>query len=82
MVHIKLKVGHSYELKINEQRTIVFAVLYGFERGRNKDIYTIRIYDRKRDVEFPLEESTFDDWAKDGRIKELTAEEALAYVIG
>ncbi len=82
MVHIKLKVGHSYELKINEQRTIIFAVLYGFERGRNKDIYTIRIYDRNRDVEFPLEESTFDAWIKDGRIKELTAEEALAYVIG
>ncbi len=82
MVHIKLKVGHSYELKINEQRAIVFAVLYGFERGRNKDIYTIRIYERNRDVEFPLEESIFNAWVKDGRIKALTAEEALMYVLG
>ncbi len=82
MTKVKMNVGHSYELKVNEQKTIAFAVLYGFEKGRNIDIYTIRIYDGKRDVEFPLKESTFNTWVKNGRIKEITPEAALMYALG
>ena len=38
-----LKVGKYYELSIDGERKIIFAVLYGFERGKNKDVYSIRI---------------------------------------
>ena len=81
MSKIKMKVGQSYELKINEQKIIAFAVLYGFERGQNKEVYAIRIYEKHKDVEFPLEESTFDRWVKDGRISEITPEKALIYAL-
>jgi hypothetical protein len=77
MVHLKIKVAHYYELRLNEGQTFVFAVLYGFERGKNKDVYTLRMYNDTRDVEFPIEESTFERWVKEGRIQELSAEEAL-----
>jgi hypothetical protein len=81
MVHLKIKVAHYYELKLNEDRTFIFAVLYGFERGKNKDVYTLRMYNDKRDFEFPIEESTFERWVKEGRIQELTPEQALMYAI-
>jgi len=81
MFNQKIKVAHYYELKVSDQHTIVFAVLYGFERGKNKDVYTLRLFDGTRDVEFSIEESTFERWAKEGRIKEITVEEALGYAI-
>ena len=81
MLHLEIKVGHYYEFKLNETKTIAFAVLYGFERGRNKDVYTLRIFDSKKDFEFPIEKSTFDRWVKEGRIKEITPEEALVYAL-
>lgn len=81
MLKLKIKVGHYYELKVGEEHTIAFAVLYGFERGKNKDVYTVKMYTNKRDFEFPIEESTFDKWVKDGRIKEITSDEALVYAL-
>ena len=60
---------------------VVCAVLYGFERGKNKDVYTLRFFDGKKDFEFPVEDSTFDRWAQEDRVKEITAEEALAFVV-
>jgi len=60
---------------------VVCAVLYGFERGKNKDVYTLRIFDGKKDFEFPVENSTFDRWVQEDRVKEITAEEALAFVV-
>jgi len=81
MLHLKITVGHYYELKLDKEHTIAFAVLYGFERGKNKDVYTLRIYNSEKDFEFPLEESTFDKWVKEDRIKEITPEEALVYAI-
>jgi hypothetical protein len=77
---LKLKVGHYYSLRLKNDQMVVCAVLYGFERGKNKDIYTLRIFDGKKDFEFPVEDSTFDRWTQEGRIKEITAEEALAFV--
>jgi hypothetical protein len=81
MTHVKIKVGHYYEFKLNQEHTITFAVLYGFERGKNKDVYTVRMYDHKKDFEFPLEEQTFDRWVNEERIKEISPEEALAYAL-
>jgi len=81
MSRLKIKVGHYYAYKIGEKRKIAFAVLYGFERGKNKDVYTLRMYTGKGDFEFPIEESTFKKWVDEGRVKEITCDEALTYVI-
>ena len=81
MFKLKIKVGHYYTFTFGDDHTIAFAVLYGFERGKNKDVYTLRIYTRKGDFEFPIEESTFDKWVKEGRIREITPEETLVYAM-
>jgi len=81
MLKPKIKVGHYYEFKIGEKQTIAFAVLYGFERGKNKDVYTLRMFTSKGNFEFPIVESTFEKWVKEGRVKEITSDEALAYAI-
>ena len=78
MLKSKIKVGHYYELKLKEDYNIRFAVLYGFERGKNKDVYTVMIFRDTVNVEFPIEEFQFDKWFKEGRIKEITADEILA----
>ncbi len=66
MLGLKIKVGHYYEFKLAEKQTIAFAVLYGFERGKNRDVYTLRMFTSKGNFEFPIKNSTFDKWAKDG----------------
>jgi hypothetical protein len=81
MLKLKIKVGHYYTLTLGDEHTIAFAVLYGFERGKNKDVYTLRIYTRKGDFEFPIEQSTFDKWVNEGRIREITPKETLVYAI-
>ena len=81
MFKLKIKVGHYYTITLKDKQTVACAVLYGFERGKNKDVYTLRIYDGKRDVEFPVEESTFERWVSEGRVREITAEDALAYAL-
>jgi len=78
---LKIQVGHYYMITLDNKPPVACAVLYGFERGKNKDVYTLRIFDGKKDFEFPIEESTFEQWVQKGRVKEITAEEALAYVI-
>lgn len=78
MVKQKIQVGHYYEFKISDDRTVTFAVLYGFERGKNKDVYTVRMFTSKGDFEFPLEQRTFEAWAREGRLQEITADELLA----
>jgi hypothetical protein len=40
-----------------------------------------RMYTRKGNFEFPIEQSTFDKWDKEGRIREITSEEILDYAI-
>jgi len=78
MNHLKIKVGHYYMLTCESTR-LVCAVLYGFERGKNKEVYTLRIFDGKRDVELPVMESTFDRWVREGRVTEISVEDALAF---
>jgi len=81
MLKPKVKVGSYYELKFSEKHSIVFAVLYGFERGKNKDVYTLMMYTGKRNFEFPIQERLFNKWAKERRIKEITSDEALSYAL-
>jgi hypothetical protein len=81
MLKIRIQVGHYYTLTLPDHHPIVFSVLYGFERGKNKDVYTIRIYDTNRDFEFPIEEATFTRWASEGRIQEITPEDALRHAL-
>jgi len=81
MLRLKIKVGHYYALKLGEKQTIPFAVLYGFERGKNKDIYTTMMYTDHGNFEFPIEESTFDKWVTEKRVKEITCDEALTSII-
>ena len=78
---LKIKVGHYYAFKLGDEHTIACAVLYGFERGKNKDVYTLRMYTRKGNFEFPIEQSTFDKWVKEERIREITPEEILVDAI-
>ena len=77
----KIKVGSYYELKINNDRKIVFAVMYGFDSGKNKDIFALMMYERKKCFEFPIKKDLFDKWVDEGRIKELTSDEILAYIV-
>ena len=81
MLKPKIKVGSYYELKLNKDRKIVFGVLYGFERGKNKEVYTLMMYTDERNFEFPIQKHLFDKWMQERRIKEITSEEALAYAI-
>jgi len=81
MLKQKIKVGHYYELKLNKDSKIAFAVLYGFERGRNKDVYTLMMYTEQKNFEFPIEEDLFDKWVEEGRVREITGDEALLYVL-
>jgi hypothetical protein len=75
----KIKVGHYYELKLKEDCKIAFAVLYGFERGKNKDVYTVMMFTDTDKFEFPIEEGLFDNWVNEGKIKEITSDEILSF---
>jgi len=77
----KIKVGSYYEFKWSKDHKIAFAVLYGFESGRNKDVYAVRIYTKDKDFEFPIQKRLFNKWVKEGRIKEITSDETLAYAL-
>jgi hypothetical protein len=81
MLKPKIKVGSYYELKLNKDRKIAFGVLYGFERGKNKEVYTLMMYTDDGNFEFPIQKRLFDKWVDGGRIKEITSDEALAYAI-
>jgi len=81
MLKQEIKVGHYYELELKEGKKIAFAVLYGFERGKNKDVYTLMMYTGTDNFEFPVEESQFDTWVKEGRVREITSDELLVYAL-
>ena len=81
MSKLKIKVGHYYLLNLNGDRKIAFAVLYGFERGKNKKVYTTMTYTDHGNFEFPIEEDTFNNWVSGKPIKEISACEALTYAL-
>ena len=77
---MKIRAGYHYELMLNNKK-IAFSVLYGFERGKNKNVYTTMMYTDHGNFEFPIKEDTFNKWASEKRIKEVTADEALAHAL-
>lgn len=77
MIRSKLKVGHYYELKSKKGIKIKFAVMYGFDSGKNKNVYALMVYNNKRSFEFPIQKSLFDKWVDDGLIREITSNEVL-----
>ena len=79
MLKQKIGVGHYYELKLNNNQIVAFSVLYGFERGKNKNVYTLMIYTDQKNFEFPIEENLFNKWVKEGRVREITSDEALVH---
>ncbi len=81
MLKPKIKVGSYYEFKLSNSHKIAFSVLYGFEKGKNKDVYTLMMYTDKKNIEFPIQKSLFDKWVDEGRIREITSDEALSYAI-
>ncbi len=81
MSKTKLKVGHYYELKLDKNQKIAFGVMYGFDSGKNKDVYALMMYTKNKIFEFPIQRDLFDKWVKEGRVKELTSDEALVYAI-
>ena len=81
MFNNKIKVGHYYEFKFKNEQKVTLAVLYGFERGKNKDVYTLRMFTCNKDFEFPILESTFNKWVKEERVKEITSDEALSNIL-
>jgi hypothetical protein len=81
MVKPTIKVGSYYEFTLSNSHKIAFSVLYSFERGKNKDVYTVMMYTDKKTFEFPLQKSLFDKWVDEGRIREITGDEALSYAL-
>jgi len=81
MLKTKIKVGHYYEFKLDEKHVVAFAVLYGFERGKNKGVYTLMMYNHGKNFEFPIEEVFFNKWVKEDRIKEINSDQALNYAL-
>jgi len=81
MLKPKIKVGSYYEFKLSNSCKIAFSVLYGFERGKNKDVYTLMMYTDKKNFEFPIQKQLFDKWVDEGRVREITSDEALVYAI-
>ena len=77
----KIKVGSYYELKLKNDHKIAFAVMYGFDSGKNKDVYALMMYTNKKSFEFPIQKRLFKQWVDEGRIKEITSDETLAYAI-
>lgn len=77
----KIKVGSYYKFKLNNDHTIAFAVMYGFDSGKNKGVYALMMYTSKRCFEFPIKKHQFNKWVIEGRVKEINSEEALAYAI-
>ena len=81
MLKPKIKVGCYYELKLKNDHKIAFAVMYGFDSGKNKDVYALMMYTNKKSFEFPIQKRLFKKWVDEGRVEEITSDEALDYVL-
>ena len=81
MLKQKLKVGHYYELKLDKNQIIAFGVMYGFDSGKNKDIYALMMYTKNKIFEFPIQKNLFERWVDEGRVREITYYEVLTNII-
>ena len=78
MAKTKIKVGGYYELKLRNGEKTAFAVMYGFDTGKNKDIYALMFYKNGKCFEFPIHKNLFKKWVENNQVKEITSEELLS----
>jgi len=81
MLKPKIKVGLYYELKLDKNQKIAFGVMYGFDSGKNKDVYALMMYTKNKIFEFPIQKNLFENWVDEGRVKEITYYEVLTDII-
>lgn len=81
MLKTKLKVGHYYELIIDEKQKILFGVMYGFDSGKNKDVYDLMIFTKNKIFEFPIKINLFKKWVDENRIREINYYDVLKNLI-
>ena len=81
MLKPKIKVGLYYELKLDKNQKIAFGVMYGFDSGKNKDVYALMMYTKDKIFEFPIQKNLFENWVDEGRVKEITYYEVLTDII-
>jgi hypothetical protein len=73
-----IKVGKYYELQWKGDQRVAFGVMYGFKDGKNKDVYALMMYTKEKVFEFPVHEAEFSQWVEEGRVREISWEEALS----
>ena len=78
----KIEVGRYYQLQLHNGHKIVFGVMYGFDSGKNKDVYALMIYSEKRCFEFPIHKNLFKQWSDKKMVREITWDETLNNVMG
>ncbi len=78
---MEVEVGKMYELEL-EDKKVLFGIMYAFEKGRNKDVYSLMIYSQKGAFEFPVRRETLNRWVKENKLKEVEAEFALQQILG
>lgn len=76
-----IKVGSYYELSWGENRKVAFGVMYGFKDGKNKDVYALMMYTKEKVFEFPITEELFQKWINEGKVQEISSDEALGYTL-
>jgi len=76
-----IKVGSYYELTWGKDQKIAFGVMYGFKDGKNKDVYALMMYTKEKVFEFPVQEQLFKQWIDEGRVREISSDEALAHAL-
>jgi hypothetical protein len=81
MFKTSIKVGRYYELSWRDDQKVAFGVMYGFKDGKNKDVYALMMYAKGKVFEFPVHEEEFSKWMKDGRVREISSDEALAFIL-
>ena len=81
MSKLRLKVGKYYELTLDKNNRIAFGVMYGFDSGKNKDVYALMMYTKDKIFEFPIQKKLFEEWVDAGRIKQISYHEVLKEII-
>jgi hypothetical protein len=81
MLKLRLKVGNYYELILDKNNRIAFGVMYGFDSGKNKDVYALMMYTKDKIFEFPIQKKLFEEWTNEGRIRQITYHEVLKGII-
>ncbi len=76
-----IQVGKYYELVWKADKRIAFGVMYGFKDGKNKDVYSLMMFTKEKVFDFPVQEKLFLQWMDDGRVREISWDEVLSFVL-